>query len=477
LFPSFVDDEEKVKLTRSQTTTETMAPSSKKEAAQEVLEDEEEEAHTSEPSTTSKEDPAHAGTMTREEADQNQTGDPKSDKSEKSKSSKQSDKSEKAKSRQSEKSEKTDEPVSPKAPMHSSSNDKSQKTPKSQGGKTKLGDVHLTTPKPKTSKIMSPRPASSRKTRKAKRGITFKKTVGVNIIPNLDTYNQEEKSLTWFGPDEYAGMEDECDLTSGFMDRNKPLWPGYCGRGLEAWTTQGEQIKERHVQLAVDIVWNAQLEQWKASSDTNGCWEFIRSRYMQVSKPCHHRANKIGLADEAEVRSYLSGVRSVEKNRRRMLGIHERGGEGVVKKAGRTIRRTTSEQTPKTSRKQIGRNYSEKSPSKSSPKSALKGLSSDSEDETIDDESYKKTPKAGSRIKSSKSKKASDESPSKQPRKIVFKPRSKSKIPLSPVSSMCSAADSDVGSTVSRRMRSHMSVCTDDSSRRRMLRTANIKKL
>jgi hypothetical protein len=360
----------------------------------------------------------------------------------------------------------------------------------------------------------TPRGEKSRSRKPSKkRNIKFKGMVAVNIIPNLDTYTPDECAAVWFAADEYGGMEDECDLTSEFLEHNKPLWPGYCGRGLEAWTTAGEQSKERHVQLAVDIVWQGQLEQWKAAKDTNECWEFIRARYVQISKPCHRLAHKRGLADEHEVQSYLASVRSLDKNRRRMLGIHSKGKSGA-----RVVHRSSSDnisspkQTPKSvGRKKIGRTVSEKSPPsfKSSPfkspsktprssrphlsggslpggvlKAASCYVSSDTEQE--EDESHRKTPRVrgdkGSSSSSSSSKNNTKKSSSddasqgssKNTRKIVFQAKSKARIPTSPVASLCSESDS---TSTARRMRSHMSVASEDSTRRRMLRTATIKQL
>jgi hypothetical protein len=364
-------------------------------------------------------------------------------------------------------------------------------------------------PTPATSQQQTPPPQTPSRSEKSKvrksskkRSIKFKGMVAVNIIPNLDTYTPDECAAVWFAADDYGNMEDECDLTSEFLEHNKPLWPGYCGRGLEAWTTAGEQSKERHVQLAVDIVWQGQLEQWKAAKDTNECWEFIRARYVQISKPCHRLAHKRGLADEHEIQGYLAGVRSVDKNRRRMLGITSKGKSGA-----RVIQRSTSDscpspkQTPKgAGRKKIGRTVSEKSPPSfnkspfksptktprssrpqfaggSLPGSSMKAascyVSSDNEEE---DDWHKKTPKVrgGKGSASSKSKKSSSDdasqasSPAKNTRKIVFQAKSKARIPTSPVASMCSESDS---ASTARRQRSHMSVASEDSTRRRMLRT------
>jgi hypothetical protein len=351
------------------------------------------------------------------------------------------------------------------------------------------------TPTPKT-----PR----RKPRKPKKkGITFKKTVGVHTIPNIDTYRPGEKEAQWFTPDEYGGMEDECDLTSEMMNCRRPLWPisDYVGRGLEAWTTEGEQRKEGHVQLAIDIVWQGQLEQWKASSDINECWEFIRVRYVQVSRPCHKLAHKVGLKDEEEVQSYLAGVRSVDKNRRRMLGIRS------ADPKDRKVRRTASEYTPKSGSnpQQLGRNHSQGSPKGAYSTSTLKGIIKITANPFDDEEDAhnRKTPISGSKKSLSKKKKGgydTDEDASivselsklsqasrasqrsqkskklGRTGKISFQPKSRAKVPVSPVASLCTEADSDDTSTA-RRMRSHMSVCSEDSTRRRMLRTASIKGL
>lgn len=356
------------------------------------------------------------------------------------------------------------------------------RSPKTPSGSSKLIGSSSNNGKRKVSKKVT-----------KKKGISFKKTVGVHTIPNLDTYSQTEKDLTWYAPDDYGQMEDECDLTAELMDRRKPLWPGQCTRGLEAWTTEGEQRKEGHVQLAIDIVWQAQLEQWKASSDIHECWEFIRSRYLAVSAPCHKMAHKRGLNDEQEVQPYLSGVRSVEKNRQRLLGIHQR----ATTQGSRRIR--PEAETPRTAaKKKIGRTYSEASTlseTKSPPgrhhssdniKVPKKGLLKTS---LVEEEEASSAPTAaGAKISrhhghtNKDHKKDADDDISETSsrrsgasgRKISYQPKSRSKVPVSPVASLCTDADSDEGSTT-RRLRSHMSVSSEDSTRRRMLRTASIK--
>lgn len=343
---------------------------------------------------------------------------------------------------------------------------KSPETPPDAGGKKKVS-------------------SSIRKKKESrKKGITFKKTVGVHTIPNLATYTIQEKVQTWYAADDYGQMEDECDLTAELLDRRKPLWPGQCPRGLEAWTTEGEQRKEGHVQLAIDIVWQAQLEQWKGSTDIEECWEFIRSRYLAITVPCQKIANKRAQADEQEVQPYLSGVRNVEKNRLRLLGIHLRDNR---------TRRSDIDETPRSSngKPKVGRAYSEMSTSssKSPPgrnhssdniKAPVKGplkKSISAEDELSAATSRKiklsKQGKSSTPAREVTEDDISSAASSRRSKKISYqKSKSKSKIPTSPVHSLCS--ESDEGS-VSRRMRSHMSVASDDSTRRRMLRTAHIK--
>lgn len=361
---------------------------------------------------------------------------------------------------------------------------------KSPSGRPKIGTPGRS-PKASASGKSSTSGDGRKKTSKRptkKKGISFKKTVGVHTIPNLDTYSQVEKELTWYAPDDYGQMEDECDLTADLLDRRKPLWPGQCPRGLEAWTTEGEQRKEGHVQLAIDIVWQAQLEQWKASSDIHECWEFIRSRYLAVSAPCHKMAHKRGLNDEQEVQPYLSGVRSVERNRQRLLGIHQRS----TTQGARRIRPDAETPRSSTSKKKIGRTMSEvvnpggdtKSPpgrhhSTDNIKVPKKGLLKTT---ILEDEEAIMVPGAKVSRHSNKDRKdtaSTDDDVSEAPsgasgRKISYQPKSRSKVPVSPVASLCTEADSDEGSTT-RRLRSHMSVSSDDSTRRRMLRTTSMK--
>jgi hypothetical protein len=347
------------------------------------------------------------------------------------------------------------------------------------------------------------------------------------VIPNLSYYTEQEKNDAWYKGEEYALMEDECDLTSEFMDSKKPLWPGFCGRGLESWTMEGEQRKERHVQLAIDIVWQAQLDQWRQSSNTDECWEFIRSQYVQISKPCLRLAAQMARQDEDDIQSYLSSVRALEKSRRKMMGIRTGTRSSGVR--GGTM---SSSSHHGTRRAKMGRTASDSgnlSPAKASPRRTLSDKCSppDFSRPTVRpilkgspdvfnlsagslDTTEKATSKTGgtttapgkSRNKSTTTGNPSAKSSTRQfnnidqqqpdggddqsrsshhvggggnaKKKIEFKAgsKSKTKIPTSPVGSLCSsyAGTEDSSSTMRRMRSSHMSVASDESSRRRMLR-------
>jgi hypothetical protein len=360
--------------------------------------------------------------------------------------------------------------------------------------------------------------------RRRRRKLQWKKSVRVNVIPNLSYFSQQEKLLTWYQPEEYSLMEDECDLTSECMDAKKPLWPGFCGRGLESWTLEGEQRKEQHVQLAIDIVWQAQLDQWRQASNTDECWEFIRSQYLQVSKPCLRLAKETAESDERDVQAYLSSVRALERSRRKMLGIRGRstttGSKRVIRRGriNRTISDTSgyvvsspNDDDDHEERISPRRSLSDvRSPRRSlsdmpstptrpilrsamkpdwdqTPKSGSRKVKSRSaggidtirmvsEDTTLegsneddDDETDGSSTLASSIVEAySKKKKLAN-------KKIEFKPKSKTKVPTSPVGSVAKSVDTSDSNSMIRRMRSHLSVASDDSTRRRMMRTAAMK--
>jgi hypothetical protein len=353
---------------------------------------------------------------------------------------------------------------------------------------------------------------SSRKS--MKKGVRFNKTVGVNTIPNLDSYTKQETVAVWFAPDEYAQMENDCDETAIYMDARQQLVPDMCPRGLEAWTANGEQIKEWNVQEAIEKVWQAQLEQWQSAKDTAECWEYIRGEYLPTSKRSSRDARTLAIKDEEGIQTYLSTTRSVfQSYARRMFGTQRTSGSKI-------IRRSTSEYTPKASgsKAPIGRNRSGDVSPTATPKSIRSSASSTMQymghnenlrsslkessiyvsDDYDEEEEKKKAStkptgtqrsKKVTRIKpQSQSGDNSDaqsvaasyastvESSIASSRKIVFKPKSKTKIPTSPVGSVADGSIMDE-STTSRRMRSHMSVASDDSTRRRMRRTAGVRPL
>jgi hypothetical protein len=355
--------------------------------------------------------------------------------------------------------------------------------------------------------------------------LQWKKSVRVNVIPNLSYFSEQEKRLTWYTADEYSLMEDECDLTSECLDARKPLWPGFCGRGLESWTVEGEQRKEQHVQLAIDIVWQAQLDQWRQASNTDECWEFIRSQYLQVSKPCLKLASKLAEADEREIQPYLSSVKALEKSRRKMLGIRSRSGSSgsskrVIRrgKVSRTVsdtgayaqqllsqsahgpevrrspRRSLSDM-PTTPTKSILRpaikypgdwdqtpvagSANRSSGRKGKSRSASDAIGVVSEDDvtqdSMDNDNDDDDDTDGSSTLASSIVEAYSNKKKLANKKIEFKPKSKTKVPTSPVGSLAASIDTNDSSSIIRRMRSHLSVASDESTRRRMMRTAAMK--
>jgi hypothetical protein len=357
-----------------------------------------------------------------------------------------------------------------------------------------------------------------------RRKVQWKKSVRVNVIPNLSYFSKQEKLQTWYTADEYSLMEDECDLTSECLDAKKPLWPGFCGRGLESWTIDGEQRKEQHVQLAIDIVWQAQLDQWRLASNTDECWEFIRLQYLQVSRPCLKLASQLAETDEQDIQGYLSSVRALEKSRRKMLGIRSRNGGNSnsnsssssrrVIRRGKVIRtvsdtsayaqqltsqsahgpdtkqspRRTLSDMPLTPSKPLlrpaikniaywdqspaagslsshGRGRKVKSKSSSDVIPVVNEHDANQDDEDDDDDTDGSSTLASSIVEAYSNKKKMAN------KKIEFRPKSKTKVPTSPVGSLAASIDTSDSNSMIRRMRSHLSVASDESTRRRMMRT------
>jgi len=340
----------------------------------------------------------------------------------------------------------------------------------------------------------------------------------VNTIPNLESYRPQEIDAVWFTPDEYAAMEQECDETAAKMDAKRPLAPSQCPRGLEAWTAEGEQNKEQNVQEAIENVWQAQLEQWQMAQDTDECWEFIRGEYLPTSERCIQTAHHLALKDEETIQTYLNTTRQVfSQFARRILG--------KARSSKRLVRHSIAEgtSTPRTgNRRTLGarsssarllssNNRSVSSSSrdaslrlsqlsingtlKSSLKNAHECIHDDqtiAEDRSIlsgserssssrrisrrkiqfnataiTDNSDIKSVGSLSYASTIESAASAAVSVGSGSRKISFRPKSKTKIPTSPVGSVADGSVMDE-STNSRRMRSHMSLCSDDSTRRRM---------
>ena len=212
--------------------------------------------------------------------------------------------------------------------------------------------------------------ASIRSRRRPRKKLHWNNSVRVKVIHNLGNYTPQEKIDSWFQADDYSMMEDECELTSIHMDEieferkksiqeeknskyhKRALPAGFCERGLESWTMQGEELKEQQVQLVIDTVWQAQIDAWEflgdhptpatETKDTNDnsenaihneCWEFIRERASAVSRASQLRAWEIAIQDEQAVDSYLNSLRSLEHSRKRitrMLGRKNGSGRSII---------------------------------------------------------------------------------------------------------------------------------------------------
>ena len=325
--------------------------------------------------------------------------------------------------------------------------------------------------------------------------ITFNQKIGVALIMSLEEYTPEECKLAWFQKDDYSQMEDECEFTSKFLENKKMLPPALCGRGLECWTSEGEKLKDKHVGMAVELVWQAQLAQWTNKGDEGGeegnesdvC---IAQEYVQITVPCHEAAHLIGLNDEKEVKRYLAPIKNMEKSRQKMQSRLAKsanasnttdipGLKPAIRKPTKTSSRSpkppTRSKSPETHAsstgspippkskgpdllEKIGRRIEENASVRSS-RSLAKSITSLC---SIDDDTPT-SPGAGS-IKSTKSYK-----------KIDFrKPKRTNGIPLSPQGSVHSSGEFSSGSR--RAFASHQSVCSEDGSvgsvRRRMLKAA-----
>lgn len=294
-----------------------------------------------------------------------------------------------------------------------------------------------------------------------KRTIVFNQKIGVALVMSLAEYTDEEADRTWYNVEEYAEMEDECDFTSELLENpTKPLPKQLCARGLECWTLEGEQSKEHNVGEAIELVWQAQLAQWKNKGDGQ---EFIREQYLQISEPCHAAAHEVGVRDEAEIKKYVASTKAMEKSRKKVAKAtkHTRPEEpkpkGILKKEKKKKESSKSKsikspKTPKTpgrrSKLTVG-----KTPKASGSGRVVRAA----------------TGSGPQGVPLSPAKSTVSSASSTGSRKIQ---RSKAKVPHSPTGSVHSASEFSNGSR--RKYSSHASVCSDDSSlnslKRRMLK-------
>ncbi|OEU10881.1 hypothetical protein FRACYDRAFT_246756 [Fragilariopsis cylindrus CCMP1102] len=249
-----------------------------------------------------------------------------------------------------------------------------------------------------------------KKKEKKKKNVNWNKNVHVVIIPNLNQYTRTEKLDTYYSPNDYTEIENECDLTSSpcrlFLKYSKLLPSGFCSRGLESWTIDGEEWKEYRVELVIETVWQAQMDTLAldksksknrgisvsgvggdvcggggvgvgrgdddktsiSSSNNNNVgagssldyycnttswnrssWncedEYIRQQSTKESLPSILRAQQIALQDEKDIQSYLNSVRSLEKSRKRYI---------TTSSSSRSITRTKTKMTTRIAKSSVG---------------------------------------------------------------------------------------------------------------------------
>jgi len=278
-------------------------------------------------------------------------------------------------------------PVPAPPPLSSSRTPQTPRTTKSLSrvkASHKASNKSISNPSPRTDmkhrKVASAaaEAASIRRHRRPRKKLNWNKGVRVKVIHNLENYTPQEIIDSWFQAVDYSMMEDECELTSIHMDEiefereksiqeenngkyyKRTLPAGFCERGLESWTMQGEELKEQQVQLVIDTVWQAQIDAWeflgnrpgpatetKNTNDDsenaihNECWEFIRERASAVSRASQLRAQGFAIKDEQAVDSYLNSLRSLEHSRKRitkMLGRKHGSGRSIIGSTAKSCR-------------------------------------------------------------------------------------------------------------------------------------------
>lgn len=268
--------------------------------------------------------------------------------------------------------------ISPKSGKSSTRNKSSSKSGSKSSNKSVSNRSPRTDLKHRQVANAAAEAASLRRHRRPRKKLYWNNSVRVKVVHNLSNYTPQEKLDSWYSADEYSMMEDECELTSIYMDeiaferenviheekksrsykRNLPN--GFCDRGLESWTMLGEELKEQQVSLVIDTVWQAQIDAWeflateaqdaddKSENEIhNECWEFIRERASDVSKPSQMRAREFAIKDEQEVDSYLNSVRSLEQSRRRITKMlrQKQPSSRSMKTSSRTLTTVSSSES------------------------------------------------------------------------------------------------------------------------------------
>jgi hypothetical protein len=125
----------------------------------------------------------------------------------------------------------------------------------------------------------------------------------VHEIPSMKDFAPEESQVLWWDAEDYDGIMNQCEVTVAKMENGESINDkNYSAAGLESWTKEGFQKRERHKEGAIDIVLDEQFAQWDDGADDE---DSIAELYRARSFDAKMVAMTKGLVMEREVQEYL----------------------------------------------------------------------------------------------------------------------------------------------------------------------------
>ncbi|CAJ1932493.1 unnamed protein product [Cylindrotheca closterium] len=132
---------------------------------------------------------------------------------------------------------------------------------------------------------------------KTDRKVSFEPTKDtIILVSGREDFTDEEKKLYWYSALEKEKMHDQCFKDAMRLELEEVKNPS-CYRGMEPFTTEGEQSSTNAINACIDAVMDEQDRQWERREDD---YDRIAAISQEVSKCSVDRAIMRAIEDARE---------------------------------------------------------------------------------------------------------------------------------------------------------------------------------